>query len=545
MSKLIFVGVFLLFFVGRFYLARRGMPLRAMFMVAAFGVKRRALVLLGRAPQFRENRLQQLILIRAALNEYGRRRGAYPINLLALETYGLLPDGATKLPDLAYLAADQPYPPAPPIPLLEDAREGYYRRSAGPRIVIYDSYRVLLRSGGPPELDFTRTSWSGRTPLHSAGRDLEKARRLIDAGANVNARDQAGRTPLHNAAFNANVELMDLLLSHGAFIDAADDYGVSPLCMIAMRDGCRCRTCSGGSVCINYRPAIDLLLARGARVSIFTACALDDRERVAELLAMDASQVRARIGLRQSPLHIAAAHGHAEIVSILLDSHADPNAADYHGATPLRATALNGHRQVAEMLVSRGAALDIHSAAALGMADRVEAMLQDNPGLASSKARDQDVAGTPLHWAAIGPNVSVAERLLAHGADVNAVHEHHGTPLHVAVASEQREFAQWLLAHGADLNAHDTLGRTPLHVAINACNLEFVRMLLDAGSDVNLPSGAGGITPLMLAVQLGRREIIELLLARGADANARTGAGHTALTIAEYACNEEIAQLLR
>ena len=556
MTSYLAVGVFLAFFLGRIYLARRGTSLRIIWLQVSFGVKRRVLVLLGRAPQFAEGRLQQLVRIRAALNEYARRHGSYPINLIALETYGLLPNGATALPDLTYHAADQPYPPKSavaanasvaanePIPLLEDAREGYYRRTAGPRTVVYDSHRVLLHSSGPPEFNFTRTSWSGRTPLHLAG-SVDKARRLIDAGAKVNARDQAGRTPLHSATLNANTELMDLLLSRGAFIDAADYFGLSPLCMIAMEAGQRCRTCSGGTICIDYKPVIDLLLARGARVSIFTACALGDRARVAELLGMDASLVRARIRLRESPLHVAAAHGHAQIVSILLDHHADPKAVDYHGATPLRVAAMNGHLQVAELLASRGAPLDIHSAAALGMADRVAAMLQADPGLASSIARDRDVAGTPLHWAAIGPNSAVAERLLARGADANAVHEHHGAPLHVAIAFGQREFARWLLVHGANVNASDALGRTPLHVAVACDDPVFVRMLLDAGADVNSKAGPAGFTPLMLAAQHGMKRTAELLLALGADPTVRAASGGTALAIAEFAGDEEFARMLR
>lgn len=67
-------------------------------------------------------------------------------------------------------------------------------------------------------------------PIHSAaaGDYTDIARMLIDNGANVNVKQQAGATPLHSAAQNGNLELLILLLEHGAEINIRMEGGKFP-----------------------------------------------------------------------------------------------------------------------------------------------------------------------------------------------------------------------------------------------------------------------------------------------------------------------------
>ncbi|MGN6640355.1 MAG: ankyrin repeat domain-containing protein [Mucilaginibacter sp.] len=67
-------------------------------------------------------------------------------------------------------------------------------------------------------------------PIHSAtaGNYTDIARVLIENGANVNVRQQAGATPLHSAAQNGNLELLILLLEHGAETDVRMEGGKLP-----------------------------------------------------------------------------------------------------------------------------------------------------------------------------------------------------------------------------------------------------------------------------------------------------------------------------
>ncbi len=66
--------------------------------------------------------------------------------------------------------------------------------------------------------------------LHAAlaGPQPGIARLLVDAGADVNARQQAGIAPLHETAQNGDLELTQLLLDHGADPSAVDDKGKTP-----------------------------------------------------------------------------------------------------------------------------------------------------------------------------------------------------------------------------------------------------------------------------------------------------------------------------
>ena len=76
-----------------------------------------------------------------------------------------------------------------------------------------------------------------QTPLHgimmpNKGRrgDLEFGRRLLDCGADVNAQDENNWTPLYLAAWNGRVDFSEMLLDHGAAVNALTDYnGKTPL----------------------------------------------------------------------------------------------------------------------------------------------------------------------------------------------------------------------------------------------------------------------------------------------------------------------------
>jgi ankyrin repeat protein len=91
-----------------------------------------------------------------------------------------------------------------------------------------EAVELLLARGG-------EVNTHARHPFHVAalhaalaGPQPSIARLLVDAGADVNARQQAGIAPLHETAQNGDLELTQLLLDHGADPSVVDDQGKTP-----------------------------------------------------------------------------------------------------------------------------------------------------------------------------------------------------------------------------------------------------------------------------------------------------------------------------
>lgn len=171
---------------------------------------------------------------------------------------------------------------------------------------------------------------------------------------------------------------------------------------------------------------------------------------------------------------VTAAHSDLATVKALLTEH--PVLAQARAKwdeSGLEAAAHTGQVEIAKFLLAQGAVLDICTAAMLGMADRVQAFLDADPGL----ARATGAHGVPvMFYSAIGGHRPVAEALYSHGADVNAG-EGSNTALHGAALFGRIEMAAWLLDRGANVNARDFRGRTPLGVAADAGHAELVELL--------------------------------------------------------------------
>ena len=190
---------------------------------------------------------------------------------------------------------------------------------------------------------------------------------------------------------------------------------------------------------------------------------------------------------------------------------------------------------------------------------KVKELLKADPKLAtccSGEARLYEsgifhwlyVGDTPLHLAAAGYRVEIAQVLLTAGADANAATNHReSAPLHYAAdgyitgpawdANRQVKTIRCLLAAGADANAQDKNGAGPLHRAVRTRCAAAVRCLLKAGGDPALKN-KNGSTPFHLAVQntgrggsgadaaiTAQRKIIAEFLAFGVSVKLKDGSG--------------------
>ena len=171
---------------------------------------------------------------------------------------------------------------------------------------------------------------------------------------------------------------------------------------------------------------VNLLVARGATLSLFDACAAGELERVERLLedgAAGAPGVNDYSADGWTPLHLAAYFGHAKIAELLLAHDADVLARSRgaNGNTALHAALAGNHKFVAALLLGHGA--DVNAADAQGW--------------------------RPLHLAAANNNMDAMKQLIAQGADVNAANGEAKTALSLATEKNYREAAVLLRRHGA------------------------------------------------------------------------------------------------
>jgi ankyrin repeat protein len=300
---------------------------------------------------------------------------------------------------------------------------------------------------------------------------------------------------------------------------------------------------------------------------IHDAAQSGDLEKVKTLLKDNSDLVSSKDTNGLTPLHVAADWGHKDVAELLLAKGADVNAKVKDGETPLDMAAFDGHKDVVELLLASKAKVNIYDAAAYGDLGKVKALLKDNPDLIFRKNTEGETA---LLLAVQMLHKNVVELLLAKGANVNARDNHGQTPLLVVtdfgnlvwgilgtVASEEesqkvdwkkikerrKELVELLLTNKADVNAKDNDGETPLHFAAQEYDKDVAELLLAHKAKINAKN-KDGETPLLLAASDGHKDVAELLLANKADVNAKDKNGSTPLRVAARQGDKDMVELL-
>lgn len=172
----------------------------------------------------------------------------------------------------------------------------------------------------------------------------------------------------------------------------------------------------------------------------------------------------------------------------------------------LLAAVYRGDQARVDELLAQGPELDIFEAAAVGRADRVEQVLDADPGRVSAWTED---GFTPLHLAAFFRRPETARLLVERGALIDVVARNEQlqvTPLQSAAAAREEETAALLLERGADPNARQRGGFTALHAAAQHGDAPFVALLLAHGADPALAADDGR-TAADFARDGGHREL--------------------------------------
>ena len=339
--------------------------------------------------------------------------------------------------------------------------------------------------------------------------------------------------PLHVAAASGNINKVKELISARANVNKKDKHNQTPV-DLAIRH--------------SHKEVVELLAAKGADFSIHLAAYLANVERLLSLIEND-SDVNQKNKDGQTSLHLAARSGHKEVARLLIAKGAIVNEEDQKNSfTPLHYASRFGHIEVAKLLIAEGSRINarddhgfipLHWAALCNQKQLVELLLAKG---AQVNAKDK-VDRTPLYYSCMfrEADADIIELLLANGADVNA-----GSwpSLFVAVHNDNIALAEYLIDHGTNVNAKfssPSESGIVLQLAPYVSSIEMVELLIAKGADVN----AGPWTALHGAVEERRRDIVELLIRKGADVNAKDKEGKTALWYAKEIGHTEIVELLR
>uniref|UniRef100_A0A914GWL2 Ion transport domain-containing protein n=1 Tax=Globodera rostochiensis TaxID=31243 RepID=A0A914GWL2_GLORO len=359
-----------------------------------------------------------------------------------------------------------------------------------------------------------------QTALHFSAKygQLVVAQTLLALGANPNARDDKGQTPLHLAAENDFPDVVKLFLkmkqNNHAVLTAVDHSGFTCAHIAAMK----------GSLAV-----------------------------VKELMMIDKAMViHAKTKtLEATTLHMAAGGGHAKIVKILLENGANPEDENANGMTPLSLAAWNGHSGILPCFerkywrrCSKKTGLNaFHIAAYKGHSDFINEMIKCVPASVRSeppmfnhlvmKEFATEYGFTPLHLAAQAGHDTLVRMLLNQGVQVDAATTTMNViALHLAAQQGHIAVVGMLLSRSTQQqHAKDWRGRTPLHLASVNGKKDMVSLLIAQGSNINVMD-QNGWTGMHFATKAGHIDVVKLFVMSSADAQAETKDGKVPLCFA-------------
>ena len=400
----------------------------------------------------------------------------------------------------------------------------------------------------------------------------------IDSGlVDINFRNPNGLALIHKAVSSNQLEIVQLLIKHGADLNwigngyplhLATFFGFDAIAKLLLENGADPNDAVHGvkplhfAVCNNDFETIDLLLKKTTNVDpkdangwtpLHRAIQSNRKEIVEFLIAKGANiEMSTLSGIR--PLHIAAFNGFIEIVEILIENGATLEVEDSEGFTPL-------HLAVSHQNIP-------HKMNFTKNQTKFEKSLMAIYYGASSKQDEKSKFQKPEMV-----RISLVKMLIKHGALVNVQNGKKITPsdyakylvrhnafrdvpsgfkhaypintypIHTASKNGHVKMVKLLFEHGAFVNVIDKDLYTPLSFAVIQGHFDVVDTLLEHGANVN-QKDFKYCTPIHHALLQGFLEIAKLLLENGAEVSAKNDDDNTPLILAIRKNYVEMSKLL-
>ncbi|HBS86467.1 MAG: hypothetical protein A2W91_19825 [Bacteroidetes bacterium GWF2_38_335] len=272
-------------------------------------------------------------------------------------------------------------------------------------------------------------------------------------------------------------------------------------------------------------------------------------EQVMELINKDPALLEARSPRGSTPLIIAAADGHTDLVKFLIKKGANVNAANNYGNTPLHYAAWKGDLESFRTLSEKGANMAAKNSR--GQNCLQYACMGGNMDIfryCVDKGMDimekSDDGSKLIHWAANGGNIELFKHLESKGLEYNALDNDGISPVFWAASSNKLDIVKYLVEEkGVDVNSKTKDGSCLLMTPINYGFYDVTKYLLDKGADINQQLNDHS-TWLIMAAESGSPELVKLLIEKGSDINAFDDYGNNPLIMASAFGRLDIVKLL-
>ncbi|QYS95164.1 Protein SSH4 [Trichoderma simmonsii] len=369
-------------------------------------------------------------------------------------------------------------------------------------IKYYSVAAILLQHKADPNV----TDTDGETSVHRAvlcKKALRMVKLLASYGAKLDVQRKDKSTPLHLAANNGDLPLVDYLLKEGAVAENVSEMFGTALTAAA----------EGGNIAVAKRiltEGIDVNATGGAYHTALQAAAHNGRAAMVDLLLEKQANVNLRHGSNRTALEAAIEQGYWRIALNLLDHRAEFNATETEGTSPLQMAIRSSLGLIVQRLINDGA--DVNC--------------------------DGSIEESPLCLAVVSEDESMFKMILEAKPNLRTKFKDGSSPLSCAVKRNKSSMVQALL----DAGVRD---QRALEDAVSIGNISIVDMFLKVLekpiSEIHI---AGSRSLVHLSIEKGQVEVLRALVERGADLSVKDKYGRAVLAYAIYLGRDSIINYL-